>query len=47
LDAICGAIKEGLEDRKTTKVADKEEATETVATVEATTVEAATEEKND
>jgi len=28
LDAICGAIKEGLEDRKATKGADKEETTE-------------------
>ena len=33
VDAICGAIKEGLEDRKATKGAEKEEATtETVAT---------------
>ena len=28
LDAICGAIKEGLEDRKTSKGSDKEEASE-------------------
>lgn len=44
LDAICGAIKEGLEDRKNTKVADKDApATEEVA---AEQVEA-TEEKQD
>jgi small subunit ribosomal protein S2 len=44
LDAICGSIKEGLEERKNTKGADKEEGVEEVA---AAKVEATTEEKND
>jgi small subunit ribosomal protein S2 len=43
LDAICGAIKEGLEDRKNVKAADKEEVEAVAETVEAP----AAEEKND
>jgi small subunit ribosomal protein S2 len=39
LDAICGAIKEGLDDRKNTKVADKDEATEEVVATEVSTEE--------
>jgi small subunit ribosomal protein S2 len=36
LDAICGAIKEGLEDRKSTKGSDKDEVVEETAAVETT-----------
>ncbi len=36
LDAICGAIKEGLEERKSSGVKDKDEATEEVAATEET-----------
>ena len=39
LDAICGAIREGLEDRKTTKGADKDEAPEAVVATEVATEE--------
>jgi small subunit ribosomal protein S2 len=39
LDAICGAIKEGLDDRKNTKVADKDEVTEEVVATEVSTEE--------
>jgi small subunit ribosomal protein S2 len=36
LDAICGAIKEGLEDRKSNKGSEKEEAVEETSAVETT-----------
>jgi hypothetical protein len=37
IDAICGAIKEGLEERKNLKATDKDEAPAEAATAEATT----------